>query len=253
MDKAIIYNRTSSIDQHPELQLKECEEYIKEKGWECIDRLEEQKSAFKDESKRIKFNAMIDRAKNNEFTHIVVWNMDRFSRQPEEDVLKLTKMLSLIYNVQVHAVHGDVWSEMIESMGNLKTMGFIGTAISEFLEKLINGLEFQRAHRESQVKSERVKLSIRKDGGVTKSYKGNKWGRRALKIDDKIIEEHNKGSNMRQITESVYYWDKNKHKKFVSLGYVHKVIQENNDVHKLLSENDKKHTQNKSQLASEIN
>jgi len=243
MEKAIIYNRTSTTDQHPELQLKECVEYVKEKGWESVGNIEEQKSAYKDESKRIKFNSMVERAKKGEFEHIVVWNMDRFSRQPEEDVLKLTKMLSLIYNVKVHAVHGDVWSEMIESMGNLKSMGFIGTAIAEFLEKLINGLEFQRAHRESKVKSERIRLSVRKDGGVTKSYKGNKWGRRALKIDDKIISAHNKGLNMREITESVYYWDRNKHKKFVSLGYVHKVIEENKDVHKLASKNQEKHTQ----------
>jgi len=147
---------------------------------------------------------MVERAKKGEFEHIVVWNMDRFSRQPEEDVLKLTKMLSLIYNVKVHAVHGDVWSEMIESMGNLKSMGFIGTAIAEFLEKLINGLEFQRAHRESKVKSERVILAVRKkEGKTTRSYKGKKWGRPKIHTNKKkiILGLREEGKSLREISK----------------------------------------------------
>lgn len=202
--KSIIYNRTSTTDQHPELQLKECEEYCKSKGWEIVDKLEEQESAFKDESKRKVFISMIERAKKGEFNHIVVWNMDRFSRQPEEEVLKLTQMLSLMYSVQIHAVNGDLWSEMIESMGKIKEMGFIGQAITEFLEKLIKGLEFQRAYRESKTKSERVRLAVRREEGKpTKSYKGNKWGRKSIHTNKiKIIQDlMNQGLSYRQVSE----------------------------------------------------
>ena len=149
-----------------------------------IDRLQEQVSAFKDESKRDKFNLMIGRAERREFNHIVVWNMDSFSRQPEEEVLKLVKRLNLLYGVDVNAVKGDLWSELVESIGKLKTMGFMGEAISEFLEKIIRGLEFQRAYRESKNKSERVKLAVVKTNGkATESYKGNKWGRKTINSD----------------------------------------------------------------------
>jgi DNA invertase Pin-like site-specific DNA recombinase len=42
---AIIYNRVSTKEQNPELQIKECEDFCKSKGWEIIDRLQEKESA----------------------------------------------------------------------------------------------------------------------------------------------------------------------------------------------------------------
>jgi len=82
------------------------------------------------------------------------------------------------------------------------------------------------AEDESKKKSERIKLSIRRVvGKPTKSYKGKKWGRRKLSSPEKkIIQAYKEGKKMREICEEVYYWDKNNHKKFVSIGYVHKTI-----------------------------
>jgi DNA invertase Pin-like site-specific DNA recombinase len=227
---AIIYNRVSTKEQNPELQIKECEDFCKSKGWEIIDRLQEKESAFKDESKRDKFNEMIQRAEKREFEHIVVWNMDRFSRQPEEEVLSLVKKLNLLYGVDVYAVNGDLWSELVQSIGRLKEMGFMGEAISEFLEKVIRGLEFQRAYRESKTKSERVKLSVVKEiGKPTESYKGNKWGRKSLSqnVINEVLELRNKGKTIREITQEVFYWDKGNNKKQVSKSTVHKIISQN--------------------------
>ena len=82
----------------------------------------------------------------------------------------------------------------------------------------------EQAEEESRKKSDRVKLAVRKVNGVTKSYKGNKWGRKKLKVEKQILDLHKQGKSMRQICNEVYYWDKNNHKKFVSVGYVHKVI-----------------------------
>ena len=230
MDKAIIYNRVSTKEQNPELQIKECEELCKSKGWEVIDRLQEEKSAFKDDSKREKFNQMLQRAQRGEFNHIVVWNMDRFSRQPEEEVLKLVQKLNLMYGVDVNSVNGDVWSELVQSISKIKEQGFIGEAISEFLEKIIRGLEFQRANRESQVKSERVKLAVRKqEGKPTRSYKGKKWGRKSINSDrlkEKINGLRSQGLSIREILkhEEVYYYDKNKNRKKPSLATIHSYL-----------------------------
>lgn len=244
MDKAVIYNRVSTTEQSPELQIKECEELCKSKGWEVVDRLQEQASAYKDDSKREKFQELLQRAEKREFNHIVVWNMDRFSRQPEEEVLRLVKKLNLLYGVDIVAVKGDLWSELVQSIGQIKQMGFIGEAISDFLEKIIRGLEFQRAYRESKTKSERVKLAIRKEQGKKAfSYKGNKWGRKNISETTKqaIIEAYKSGDSYSKICSKVLYYDKNRNKKQVSKGLVHKVIsvhkaqQQNNimeDVHK---------------------
>ena len=59
------------------------------------------------------------------------------------------------------------------------------------------------------------------------SYNGNRWGRKELNLDKKIITLCDKGKTYRQITEEVFYWDKNNHKKLVSIKYVHKVISKN--------------------------
>jgi len=232
-DKAIIYNRVSTTEQNPELQLKECAEFCKSKGWEIVgEPLQEQASAFKDESKREKFQEMLQRAEKGEFKHIVVWNMDRFSRQPEEEVLKLVKKLNLIYGVDINAVKGDMWSELVQSISKIKEQGFIGEAISDFLEKIIRGLEFQRAYRESKNKSERVKLAVRKEEGQkTKSYKGNKWGRKSINSDrlkEKVKELKQQGLSIREILkhEEIYYYDKNKNKKKPSLATIHSIARQ---------------------------
>jgi DNA invertase Pin-like site-specific DNA recombinase len=228
MEKTIIYNRVSTTDQHPELQIEECKEFCKEKNWEVINILQEKASAFKDETKREKFNEMIERAKRKEFQHIVVWNMDRFSRQPEEEVLKLVKKLNLLYGVDINAVHGDLWSELVQSISKIKEQGFLGEAISEFLEKIIRGLEFQRAHRESQTKSERVKLAVvKKEGQKTKSAYGKKWGRKSI-ITKRLVQEvknlKEKGFTIRTIAKQVYYYDRSGNKKNPSPAMVCKVL-----------------------------
>jgi len=232
MNKAIIYNRVSTTEQNPELQVKECEDFCKSKGWEVVGILQEHASAFKDESKREKFNLMLSKAEKKEFDIIVVWNMDRFSRQPEEEVLKLVKKLNLFYAVSVVAVRGDLWSELLESISKIKEMGFVGEALSEFLEKIIRGLEFQRAYRESQTKSERVRLAVRrKEGEKTRSYKGKKWGRKSINSDrlkEKVRELKAQGLSFRDIQrhEEVYYYDKNKNKKKPSLATIHSYLNE---------------------------
>jgi len=229
MERAVIYIRTSTTEnQDPKLQLAQCEDYCKRKNWEVVRVFEEQQSAFKDESKRLVFNDMIEHAKKHEFEHIVVWNMDRFSRQPPEKVMDLVKLLSSFYNCQVHAANGDAWSEIVETINGIKNMGFLGTAISEFLEKVIRGIEHQRAYNESKVKSERVKSAVRKKDGVTYSYKGNKWGRDGMTKQSitKIIELHKSGLSQRKICLQVFIYDKYGNKrKNVSLGVVNKIIQ----------------------------
>lgn len=227
VDSSIILLRTSTKSQNPKLELADCLDYNIKKGWQLShEPFEKQESAYKNPDV---WKDELQWAIDNDIKHIIVWNMDRFSRQPENDVLALVKMLSLVHGIQIHAVHGDTWSELVESIGKLKELGFIGDALSDFLEKVLKGLEFQRAHRESQVKGERVKAAVRKEAGKeTKSYKGNRWGRK--KLPDwtiaKIRELDAQGLSIRQIIAhpDVYYYDKNNNRKKVGRGTVHKSI-----------------------------
>ncbi len=142
--------------------------------------------------------------KKKNIRHIVVWNMDRYSRLPAERVLDYTKKLSLFHNIKVHSVHGDSWSEVVETVSKFKDLGFIGEALSEFLDKLLRGFEHKRAYQESKVKSERVKLAVRKKNNETISYKGNKWGRPELEVDytTKLrIQKDLKNLSIRKIAE----------------------------------------------------
>lgn len=227
MSNVFIYNRVSTTEQNPELQLKECEEYAKERGWVVKAILSEQKSAFKDESKRDVFNKMIEDVKLGGIDFILVWNMDRFSRQPEEYVMKQIRDLSF-YGTKVVAVHGDVWSQLVESIGRLKELGSIGEAVLEFLEKIIRALEYQRANRESKTKSERVKMAVRRTGVRTESYKGNKWGRKSLpkQTKDRVLELRREGKSLREIVKLVRYTLNGKERQ-ISLATVHTIVSEN--------------------------
>lgn len=200
--KAVVYNRTSTTEQHPELQLDDCKKYVESKGLVLDKVFTEHRSAFKDDSKRDVFNAMLDYCKLNKIEFIVVWNMDRFSRQPAEKVLEQVKLLSVMHGIKVVAVNGDLWSDVVESVGRFNDMGFIGQAIVEFLEKLIRGLEYHRAHTESLVKSDRVKLAVRHEEGRTLSYKGNRWGRREVEVDKlQVFALRNEGKSFRAIAK----------------------------------------------------
>lgn len=200
MDKSIILIRTSTKDQNPKLQLKECNDYNVKNSWDCIRIFEKQESAYKNEAGV--WEDEIKWAINNDVKHLVVWNMDRFSRLEEERVLDQVKLLSVMHNIKIHAVNGDAWSEVAETIGKINEMGFIGKALAEFLETMLKGLEHQRAHRESETKSERVKLAVvKKDGKITKSYKGNKWGRPGVHTNKKniVIKLRNDGFSYRDI------------------------------------------------------
>jgi len=222
---SIILLRVSTKEQNEQLQRTECLGYNKAQKWSLLKIFNRKESAYKNEDvwqEEIKWTI------DNEVKHIIVWNMDRYSREPEDIVLDRIKMLSLMHNIQIHAVHGDAWSEIAETIGKINTMGFIGKALAEFLETITRGLEHQRAHKESKTKAERVKLAMRTRKGKTFSYKGKKWGRKSLpkQTTDKIIEAHKLGKSIRQIASEVKTTDKNNNQKNVSKSAVHKVIGE---------------------------
>jgi len=87
---------------------------------------------------------------------------------------------------------------------------------------------------ESKKKSDRVKLAVRKvEGKKTKSYKGNKWGRKSISTQaiNKVLQlkKDNPKITMRQIAAQVTYAGKNNQTKNISASLVHKILTENSE------------------------
>jgi DNA invertase Pin-like site-specific DNA recombinase len=229
-NKTIVYLRTSTKEQNPELQRKDCIEFCNRIGLEVVEVVVEQGSAYKLEKVRPLWESVIKRAKNEKLD-IVLWRYDRAFRNRAE-FFSFMKVMFEVYKTKVYSVTEpsimSFWN-MIESShsDNIvfnELLNGIFRAIWDFMIQQAG----EEAEGESRKKSERVKLAVRKDGGVTTSYKGNKWGRKTKlsKLDGEIVELYKQGKTMREITKEVYYWDTANHKKFVSLGYVHKAVQE---------------------------
>ncbi|TRZ50127.1 MAG: recombinase family protein [Dehalococcoidia bacterium] len=208
--KAIIYVRTSTTEQTPENQIAACKQFALSRGYEVVDVFMEQLSGYKD-IERPKYNEIKERAYVGEIQAVIVWALDRWVRNRDtllEDVTMLRN-----YNVKLHSVQ-ESWLEAVNIEGSL------GKTIQEFLLGLIGSL----GEMESQRKSERVKIAYIKHKQENRKYK--KWGRRSLppRVVNEVLELYNNGVSMRKISKQVFYLDKNKNSKNLSLGAVHKII-----------------------------
>jgi len=219
MKKTIIYLRTSTEEQNPENQLKDCEELIKKLSIFDYEVIEEKQSAFKDNVKRVRFEEIKKAIQKQQIKNLIVWDLDRLYRNRQKllDFFNFCK----VHNCKIFSVR----QEFLNAFDNLNLpQGF------EFLAEMYrnNFLHFLGwiAEEESRKKSERVKSAVRKDTGITKSYKGNKWGRKSIsskRLKEKVKELRGQGLSFREILrhEEIYYYDKNKNRKKPSLATIH--------------------------------
>ena len=204
---AVIYVRTSTVEQHPENQIQDCQRYCESRGYEVQEIHIEKLSGFKDIN-RPEYEKIKKKAYRGEIRAVVVWALDRWVRNRDtllEDVTSLSQ-----YGCKIHSVKEE-WLEAVNIEGPL------GRTVREFLLGLVGSI----AEMESQRKSERTKIAFL-------NRKGKRWGRRSLpkRVYDEVIEHRKNGKNLRWIMENVYYYDKNRNKKNLSLGVVHKIISE---------------------------
>lgn len=195
VSETIIYLRTSTEEQNPENQKRDCEELVKKLNIVDYQVLEEQKSAFKENVERPIFNSIIEKIKKRQLGNLIVWDLDRLYRNREKliEFFEFCKM----YRCKIYSVR----QEFLNVFDTLKLpAGF------EFLAEMYrnNFLQFLGwiAEEESSKRSERIKISIRKDGDVTKSRKGNKWGRKKKPINiNYILELHKQGLSTYEIAK----------------------------------------------------
>jgi DNA invertase Pin-like site-specific DNA recombinase len=182
MNDSIIYLRTSTEEQEPENQRKECLEFAKNRGYNVKEVLLERISAFSG-IERPNYEKVKEMARKGEIQAVIVWALDRWIRNRDtllEDVTILRN-----YGCKIHSVK-EAWLEAINIEGSL------GRTVQEFLLGLIGSI----AEMESQRKSERVKIAFQ-------NHKGKKWGRPKTHTNkiNVILDWYKQGLSYREIRD----------------------------------------------------
>lgn len=213
MKQTIIYLRTSTEEQNPQNQLESCEQLAKKLNLLDYEVFEEKVSGWK-ELEREKFNEIKKAIEKTQVKYLIVWDLDRIYRNRK----KLIEFFEFckIYNCKVYSVRQD-WLESINK---------IQEPFNEIMHSLMLQIMGWLAEEESNKKSERVKLTIKKKGDKTFSKYGNKWGRKPInspRLKEKVKELREQGLSLREILkhEEVYFYDKNNNKKKPSLKTIY--------------------------------
>ena len=229
-NKTIIYLRTSTEEQNPEIQKKDCEELSKKLNIFDYEVLEEQKSAFKEDAQRDKWDIIISLIKKGKLNNLIVWDLDRIYRNRKKlvgffELCKLNKCL--IFSVR---------QTFLNEIQDLKLPeGF------EFIKEMMinNFIQFLGwiAEDESKKKSDRIRNAIVMTDEGAFSYKGNKWGRKEISQNtiNKVLELKQSGISIREIAKQIFYYDKNNNQKQISRSVVHKIISGNHRKNRLVN------------------
>jgi len=214
----VIYIRTSTTEQTPELQLRDLSKIVNID--ECSI-LKDQQSAFKDNVEREEFRQLQKLIEKDKIKDLYVWDLDRLYRNRK----KLISFFEFckFHNCNIHS-YRQQWLEDI-----LKVPAPWNDIIYNLLIQIMGWM----AEEESIKKSERIKnaVSQKKDYKgkiITVSKYGNRWGRKGISQQaiKKVLKLHEQGLSIRQIAAQVKITDKNKNQKNISKSTVHKIITE---------------------------
>lgn len=209
----VYYIRCSSSEQEPELQIKDID-LICNQPHEIF---KENLSAYAENVVRPVFNSLIKLIKQKKITDLYVWDLDRIYRNRKR--LQEFFILCKAYDCKIHS-YRQHWLEDINS---------IPAPFDEIVMDLLINITGWMGQDESQKKSERVLMAVRRKEKGTFSYKGNKWGRKSFpkQTIDRVLEFHRNGNSIRKISELVKVYDKNNNERQISKSAVHKIIVEN--------------------------
>jgi DNA invertase Pin-like site-specific DNA recombinase len=214
MMETLIYIRTSTEDQNPQNQLKDCKDLLVKLDLNDHETIEDQQSAWKDNVEREGFEKIKKAIKNKQIKNLICWDLDRLFRNRK----KLIEFFEFCkhYDCKIYSYRQD-W---------LESLNKITPPFNEIVHDLMLQVMGWLAEDESKKKSERVKSAIRKEKGITVSYKGKRWGRKALgkQTVQEILDLKDSGMSIREIADSVFYWDKNNNRRKVSKSVVHKIL-----------------------------
>jgi len=180
--ETIIYIRTSTDKQNPSNQLNDCmslpfKNHIVYK---------EQQSAWLDKDRPI-FSKLKNRIKLRKVEHLIVWDLDRLFRNRKK-IIEFFKFCKY-YNCKIHSFR----QQFFEIFNSFPPP--FDEALNDFMLQIVGWM----GEDESNKRSDRIKRSVR-HGKITKSYKGNRWGRKKIKVDVKrIFDYRNMKVSLREI------------------------------------------------------
>jgi len=199
--RVAIYTRVSTGKQDYENQLLQLKEFSKSKGWKIYKEYSETISGK--EADRPEFKKMFEDASKKKFDAILVWALDRFTREGTERVWYYISKLNS-YGVKFIS-----YSEPNFSTDN--------EMVRDILLSVMGSL----------AKQERLRLSARTKAGLERAkLQGKKIGKPKMnkKIGEQIIKLREQGKSYREICKEVHYWDASRNKHYVSIGFVHKTL-----------------------------
>ena len=200
----IFYIRTSTSEQNPRNQLKDCESI---NSYGPYDLFEEHASAYKDKD-RLEFTKIETLIKQGKVKHLICWDWDRLFRNR----IKLKEFFQFckMYGCQIHSVRQQFYEDLYK----------VPKPFDDIMQELTLNLMGWLAEDESKKKSDRVKIAFKN--------RTKQWGRKPLSenVKKEVLELRKAGHSMQEIAESVFYWDKNHNRKQISKSTVHKVINE---------------------------
>jgi DNA invertase Pin-like site-specific DNA recombinase len=206
----ICYIRTSTSEQTPQLQLKDIKTICPPHTIEYVEQL----SAWKENVKRPVFEQIVEQIKGGRVESLYVWDWDRIYRNRNR--LKEFLLLCKMNGVVLHS-YRQTWFEDLHR---------IPPPFNEIVMDMVINLLGWIGEEESEKKSSRVKMAVKKTAKGTYSHNGNKWGRKAFpkQTINRVIELHQQGKSIRQIASEVIAYDTNKNEKKISKSAVQQIL-----------------------------
>jgi len=114
--RVAIYLRVSREEQHTENQLPVLEKWVVERGYELVETYSENESAWKAGHQR-ELARLKDDASKRRFDIVLVWALDRLSREGAAAILNLVDTFKT-YNVKVGS-YQESWTEAPGAIGEV--------------------------------------------------------------------------------------------------------------------------------------
>ena len=156
--KVALYCRVSTTEQDTANQLLALEKLAQDRGWQVVEVYQEEGSAWKDGHQR-EVSRLLKDASRHQFNAVLVWALDRLTRQGIGSILQLVNTLRM-YKVRVIS-YQESWTEQS----------------NEAMEDLFYAMVGWAAKFESDRRSERIKVAMerrRKKGLPVGRIKGAK-------------------------------------------------------------------------------
>ena len=198
------------MEQTPQLQLRDIKTICPVDAIEYVEQL----SAWKENVRRPVFEKLLAEIKAGKISSIYLWDWDRAYRNRNrfKEFLLLCKM----HGVVLHSFR-QKWFEEFHK---------IPQPFNEIVMDMVVNLLSWIAQDESEKKSSRVKMAVKKTNKGTFSHNGNKWGRKSFPTQtvNRVLELHEEGKSIRQIAAAVNVYDANNNAKKISKSAVQQIV-----------------------------